>query len=699
MTKRWTIEAGRASPLGATYDGDGVNFAVFSHHATRMYVCLFSEDGKTETDRIALPERDGDVWHGRIPGLRRGTLYGLRAEGPYAPADGHRFNVNKLLLDPYAKRVTGHPEWHDALMGYRVGANDLDLGFDSRDSAPYMPRCVVEDPATPGAKPHRRPMTPIDRTVIYEAHVKGLTALHPTAKPRGTFLGLASDPVLDHLTRLGVTAIELLPVHSFVNDRFLVQKGLTNYWGYQSLSFFAPDPRYLHQSALWEFQHMVSRLHAAGIEVILDVVYNHTGEGSETGPTLSFRGLDNRAYYRLMPDNPRYYVNDTGTGNTLNLDHPMVLRMVMDSLRYWVEVMGADGFRFDLCSTLGRTMEGFDPGASFFDAIRQDPVLSQVKLIAEPWDIGPGGYQVGAFPPPFHEWNDQYRDGVRRFWRGDDDMVPALADRLTGSALQFDHSGRPATASVNLITAHDGFTLTDWVTYNERHNEANGEGNRDGHSENFSDNMGVEGPTDDPVILARRARRRRNMMATLLLSQGTPMILAGDEIGNSQGGNNNAYAQDNETGWIDWPAADKSFCNFTRRLIEVRGRHPILRQKRFLHSRERPADGLADLFWWRPDGEPMAAADWQSHGDILCAELRMASDTPPYAAREDAIYLIFNRGAPVDVTLPPVPESRHWRILIDTSRTDGGTGSDIADSVLEVPADCVMALALEDTDA
>ncbi|MBF9036424.1 glycogen debranching protein GlgX [Rhodobacterales bacterium HKCCE2091] len=690
----WSIVGGRPAPLGATFRGDGVNFAVFSQHATQVHVCLFSEDGRRETQCLPLPERDGDVWHGFVPGLPPGAFYGLRAEGPYAPADGHRFNRHKLLLDPYARRITAHPVWHDALMGYTVGAHDADLSFDTRDSAPFMPRCVVEDPAFSwGAT--RPPLTPMDETVIYEAHVKGLTQLHPQAAPKGTFLGVASDPMLEHLTRLGVTAVELLPVHAFLNDRFLVQKGLRNYWGYQTIGFFAPDPRYLHRGQLWEFQHMVARLHDAGIEIILDVVYNHTGEGSELGPTLSFRGLDNRAYYRLTDGDPRYYVNDTGTGNTLNLDHPMVLRMVMDSLRYWVEVMGVDGFRFDLCATLGRTEAGFDPGAAFFDAVRQDPVLTRVKLIAEPWDIGPGGYQVGAFPPPFHEWNDKYRDGVRRFWRGDEAMLPALADRLSGSALQFDHSGRPATSSVNFVTAHDGFTLADWVAYRDRHNEANGEGNRDGHSENFSDNLGVEGPTDDPRIRDRRARRRRNMMATLLLSQGTPMILAGDEIGNSQGGNNNAYAQDNETGWIDWPRADTGFAEFTRRLIAIRRRHPILRQKRFLHSRERPEDGLSDLFWWRPDGEPMDDARWAEAEHVICVELRMASGTPGYAAREDAIFLVFNRGPEVDVTLPPVSERRRWRIMIDTSEPDGGPTGRIAGAVVEAPAESVMAMVLE----
>ncbi|RQP04368.1 MAG: glycogen debranching enzyme GlgX [Paracoccus sp. BP8] len=669
MTQLRILE-GRAEPLGATFDGEGVNFAVFSEHARRVTLCLFSPDGRAETHRLDLPERDGDVWHGYVPGLRPGQLYGLRADGPYAPAEGHRFNYHKLLLDPYAKRLTRHPVWHDALMGYTVGAPEADLSFDKRDSARFMPRCVVEDPSFAWG-PDQPPRRDIAETVIYEAHVKGLTQLHPDVPHRGTFLGLASDPVLDHLQSLGITALELLPAQVFLNDRFLLEKGLVNYWGYQTLGFFAPDPRYLAKDQIAEFQHMVARMHAAGIEVIMDVVYNHTGEGNELGPTLSFRGLDNRSYYRLQED-PRYYINDTGTGNTLNVNHPMVLRMVMDSLRYWVEVMHVDGFRFDLCATLGRRVRGgFDRSASFFDAIRQDPVLTRVKLIAEPWDIGPGGYQLGGFPPPFLEWNDKYRDGIRRFWRGDARQVPELADRMAGSARQFDHSGRPATASVNFLTAHDGFTLMDVVSYSEKHNAANGEENRDGHSENFSDNMGAEGPSDDPAILDARARRRRNLLATLLLSQGTPMLLAGDELGNSQAGNNNAYCQDNEIGWVQWQGADPAFLDFTRRLIAFRRAHPILRQKRFLHSRPRLTDGLPDLFWLRPDGAQMTPADWGNPElRVLCAELRMAAGTPDYAQREEALFLVFNNGAPLDVVLPERPEGWRWRLHLDTSRPD-----------------------------
>ncbi|AJE47779.1 glycogen debranching protein GlgX [Celeribacter indicus] len=691
--REYSILAGRAAPLGATFDGEGVNFAVFSQHARRITLCLFSPDGKTETHRLDLPERDGDVWHGYIPGLRPGRLYGIRADGPYAPEEGHRFNSNKLLLDPYAKRITGHPDWHDTLMGYKVGHGQADLSFDKRDNARYMPRCVVEDVLFAWGR-DTPPRVPHEETVIYEAHVKGLTQLHPDVIRKGRFLGLASDAVLDHLVRLGITAIELLPSQAFLNDRFLIEKGLVNYWGYQTIGFFAPEPRYLENGQIAEFQHMVARLHAAGIEVIMDVVYNHTGEGNELGPTLSFRGLDNRSYYRLQ-ENPRYYINDTGTGNTINMDHPMVLRMVLDSLRYWVEVMHVDGFRFDLAATLGRTPTGFDRNAAFFQAIRQDPVLTQVKLIAEPWDIGPGGYRVGGFPPPFLEWNDKFRDGIRRFWRGDPGHVPVLADRITGSALQFDHSGRPATSSVNFVTAHDGFTLMDVVSYSAKHNEANGEGNRDGHNDNGSDNMGVEGQTDDPAIVAARAQRRRNLLATLLFSQGTPMIVAGDELGNSQRGNNNAYCQDNEIGWIDWPEADWAFFDFVRRLIAFRRDHPILRQKRFLHAHERLIDGIEDLFWWRPDGVPMQDADWNAPDlRTLCVEMRIASGTPAYAQREEAVFLVFNRGEAVTVHLPPCPENRRWRLWIDTGHPDID-GEVVDGGFLKAGRETVLALELE----
>ncbi len=692
MSATHSIEPGCPDPLGAAFDGGGVNFAVFSEHASRIEICLFSPDGQRETARIALRERTGHVWHGRVPGLLPGQLYGLRAHGPFRPEEGHRFNPHKLLIDPYARRLTGHPRWSDALLGYNPDTRAADLTFSTRDSARFMPRCVVEE-VTPLA-PATRPETPLRESVIYEAHVKGLTAQMPGAAGAGGFLALASDPVLEHLTRLGVTAIELLPVQAFLNDRFLVQKGLTNYWGYQTLGFFAPDPRYLSGGRIDEFRHMVARLHAAGIEVILDVVYNHSCEGNQLGPTLSFRGLDNASYYRLAPE-PRYYIDDTGCGNTLNLDHPMVLRMVMDSLRYWAGVMGVDGFRFDLATTLARRAEGFDPLSPFLAAIRQDPLLSRLKLVAEPWDIGPGGYQLGAFGHPFLEWNDKFRDTVRRFWRGDAMQAADLAARVTGSAPQFDHGGRAATSSVNLITAHDGFTLADLVSYVERHNTPNGEENRDGHHSNFSDNLGVEGPTEDAGILAARDQRRRNLMATLMLSQGTPMLLAGDEVGNGQAGNNNAYCQDNPTGWIDWAGKGGAMEAFTARLIAFRKAHPILRQKLFLHSRERATDGVEDVLWWHASGRAMTDADWRDE-DLrhLVVEMRTASSTPPQDALEYAICLVFNAGDALRVVLPPCPAGMHWSCQIDTGAPEAAPRAETGPE-MEVAAATVLALVLE----
>ena len=662
MTKH-VVTGGVAAPLGATVTEGGVNFAVFSDNATRMTLCLFGECGET---RIDLPEREGGVWHGHVAGLKAGQLYGYRAHGPYRPDEGHRFNANKLLIDPYARALTGHPVWTETVYGYAHGAVAGDLAFDARDSAGAMPKCIVSDFA-PGPADH--PRRPWDETVIYEAHVKGLTRLMDGVDAPGTFAALGSAQVIGHLEALGVTAVELLPVQAFLDDHFLVRKGLVNYWGYQPWGYFAPEPRYLAGRGPEVFRRVVDQLHRAGIEVILDVVYNHTGESDHLGPTLAFRGLDNLSYYRLERD-PRYYVNDTGTGNTLNIDHPMVLRMVMDSMRYWVEVMGVDGFRFDLCATLGRTGEGgFDRGAAFFDAVRQDPVLTRTKLIAEPWDIGPGGYQLGSFPPPFHEWNDRFRDGVRRFWRGDPGRVPDLADRITGSAGVFDRAGRAATTSVNLITAHDGMTLADLTLYSRRHNVVNGEGGADGHSEDFSDNLGEEGPTKDRARAEARAQRRRNLLATLLLSQGTPMLLAGDEIGNTQNGNNNAYNQDNETAWLDWNEVDEQMLGFARRLIEFRKAHPIVSQRQFLHSRERAIDRTPDLFWRREDGAAMTTDDWNDPARrLLAVEMRTASGTPPYRSLEYAIFMIFNAGEETEVVLPDPPEGQVWCVHLNTAR-------------------------------
>jgi len=697
MNLRATLTAGSPDRLGAHYDGEGVNFALFSEHASRVTLCLFDETGRTEIANIDLPDCTDHVWHGHIAGLKPGQHYGYRVHGPYRPHEGLRFNPFKLLVDPYARRLSGHPVWNDALMGYVVGAPQADLSFDRRDSAAYVPRSIVVDDRFDWGD-ERPPRTSLTETVIYEAHVRGLTMRHPRLHAPGNFRAIASDAMLDHLVRLGVTAIELLPVQAFVNDRFLVDKGLTNYWGYQTLGFFAPDTRYMERGDIAEFQAMVARLHKAGIEVILDVVYNHTCEGNQLGPTLSFRGIDNASYY-VLADDRRHYIDHTGCGNTLNVAHPMVLRMVMDSLRYWVETMHVDGFRFDLAPAMGRGPGGFDARAPFFQALRQDPVLSRVKLIAEPWDIGPGGYRLGGFPPPFLEWNDRYRDTVRSFWRGDPGRAPDMASRLVGSALEFDHSGRAATSSVNFVTAHDGFTLADVVSYAHKHNEANGEGGRDGHNANYSDNFGVEGPTADPAVAAARTRRRRNMLATLMLSQGTPMLLAGDELGHTQQGNNNAYCQNNAISWIDWQSADRDFMRWVGRLIAFRKAHPILRQRQFLHARERLLDRIEDLFWRRADGKPMTREDWEDPElRLIAVEVRTASGTPPHASLEYAVFIVLNAGRAAEVVLPEAPAGQHWSVHLDTAHPERAPTR--AGLRLEVPAEAVLALVLEpDADA
>jgi len=675
--------------MGASVAGGGVNFAVFSAHAEAIDLCLFTADGRKELARLPIHERDGDIWHIHVEGLGAGTVYGFRAHGPYAPERGHRFNPNKLLLDPYARAYEGRFRWSDAVMGYKIGSPRGDLSFDARDSAFAVPKAVVADTSPSGGYDwgdDRAPRHAAQDTVIYEAHVKSLTALHPGVAPgsRGTYLGLAADPVIEHLLRLGVTTVELLPVQAFIDDRFLVARGLTNHWGYNTLGFFVPEARYMSRSALHEFQTMVRCLHQAGIEVVLDVVYNHTAEGDEWGPTLSFRGLDNASYYRLAQGG-RYYLNDTGTGNTLNLSHPMVLRMVMDSLRYWVEIGHVDGFRFDLATVLGREAHGFDPQAGFFDAIRQDPVLSRVKLIAEPWDIGPGGYQLGAFPHPFQEWNDRFRDGVRRFWKGDAGQTRDVAARLLGSADKFDHSGRGAGTSVNFVTSHDGFTLEDLVSFTIKRNFANGEDNRDGHHENHSDSFGVEGPTDDPGILAARGLRKRNILATLMLAQGVPMLLAGDEIGHSQGGNNNAYAQDNATSWIDWSRADAGLMRFVQRLTALRRALPILRQGRFLHARQRPSDGVPDVIWRRADGSIPQSEDWHDPSfRCLCVELRSAAEGHDPAP--DAVFAVFNTGPATALVLPGT--APRWELLLDTTRPEFKPADHVP--VGEAPAQSVL---------
>ena len=676
------VGPGWSSPLGATLTGAGANFAVFSAHAEAVDLCLFTPDGQ-ETARLRLPERTGDVWHGFVPDIRPGQLYGYRVHGPYAPAHGHRFNPNKLLIDPYARALIGDVTWDPSLMGYE----GHDLGFDTADSAPFMPRSAVCPADRRAGEP--RPMTRWSETVIYEAHVKGLTQRFPDLEHPGTYLGLAEAPVIAHLRDLGVTAIELLPVHAFITDGFLAERGMTNYWGYQTLSYFAPHPGYAVRDARSEFRQMVERLHGEGIEVLIDVVFNHSCEGDWQGPTLAYRGLDNASYYRLQADG-RSYVNHTGTGNTLDCGNPFVQRMVMDSLRYWVEVMGVDGFRFDLGAVLGRDADAFEAGAALLDMIRQDPMLQEMKLIFEPWDVGPGGYQLGRFPPPFAEWNDVYRDSVRKFWRGDGGRVRGLAYALSGSASLFDHSGRRAWSSVNFVTAHDGFTLADLVSYDAPHNLANGEGGKDGHSHNYSDNMGAEGPTEDPDIRAARIRRVRNMIATLMLSQGTPMLLAGDEIGNSQGGNNNAYAQDNETSWLDWEATDQDMIAFARRAIAFRQANPVLRQSRFLHSRTREG-GHVDLVWRRADGAEMTEKDWATDDlHVLCAEIRMAAESPQYANADTPLYLIFVEGQETEVTPAPAPKDRVWSVAFSTDDTFFG----MVRSSVTVPADTVLVLDL-----
>ena len=611
----YRVWPGRPYPLGATWDGSGTNFALFSAHAEKVELCLFDEDGKQEIARIALPELTHEIWHAYLPDARPGQLYGYRVHGPYEPEAGHRFNPNKLLIDPYAKALAGEIEWNDALFGYTIGDKAGDLSFDERDSAPFIPKCQVIDPAfTWGRRPAQRPW---HETVIYEMHVRGFTMLHPDVPEgaRGTFSGLSTAPVVDYLRDLGITAVELLPVHAFFQDRHLIDRGLRNYWGYNSIGFFAPNPAYLGPEEVNPFKMFVQQMHDAEIEVILDVVYNHTAEGNHMGPTLSFRGIDNKSYYHLMEGDERHYNDFTGTGNALELRHPYVLRMVMDSLRYWVEEMGVDGFPL-------RSGDGPWPGSPapstdmpvFSMPFAQDPVLSTVKLIAEPWDTGDGGYQVGNFPPGWAEWNDQYRDTVRRFWKSDDGQLAPFASRFSASADIYNRRGRRSWSSVNFITAHDGFTLRDLVSYNEKHNKANKEDNRDGSDSNWSWNCGVEGPTDDPKIAELRARQMRNLLATLLFSQGVPMLVAGDEFGRTQGGNNNAYCQDNELSWLDWESIDEegqALLAFTRKVITLRRDHIVFHRDRFFHGQVIPGTDVKDVTWFRPDGAEMSEEDWQ----------------------------------------------------------------------------------------
>jgi glycogen operon protein len=677
MSYEYIISEGSPFPLGATWTGEGVNFALFSAHASKVELCLFDDKGERELTRIELPEYTDEVWHVFVEGLRPGAVYGYRVHGPYAPEAGHRFNPNKLLLDPYAKAHIGELKWDPAVFGYALDGEDEDLGFDERDSAPFVQKCQVVDQNFTWSH-STRTRVPWGETIFYETHVRGYTKRHPAVPEhlRGTFEGLGHDAVIDHIKRLGVTSVELLPIHAFVNDSYLTDKGLTNYWGYNTLGFFAADQRFFAQGggAISEFKQMIDRFHEAGLEVILDVVYNHTAEGSERGPTLSFRGIDNASYYRLMPDQNRYYINDTGTGNTLNLSHPRVLQMVTDSLRYWVTEMKVDGFRFDLATILGREPHGFDEGGGFLDSCRQDPILSSVKLIAEPWDLGPGGYQVGGFPPGWAEWNDRYRDTVRAFWKGDEGVSAEFATRITGSGDKFNHRGRRPWASVNFLTAHDGFTLNDLVSYNDKHNEANGEGGNDGNSNNHSWNCGVEGPSDDAGVRELRERQKRNLLATLLFSQGTPMIVAGDEFGRTQRGNNNAYCQDNEISWVDWEGMTpegKALTEFVRNLTALRHALPVLRRGRFLTGEYNDELEVRDVIWLSPAATELTPEQW-GDANMRCFGLvidgRAQASGIRLPASDATLLLVVNAHHDVvDFKLPEIPGSDQWSCLIDTN--------------------------------
>ena len=678
MKETFAIEPGDGQQLGANFDGKGVNFALFSAHAERVELCLFDPCGKTEIARLELPEYTHEIWHGYVPGLQPGALYGYRVYGPYDPENGHRFNPHKLLIDPYARELEGDIEWNDAHFGYELGHEEKDLSFDTRDSAPFTPKCKVVDPDAFDWQGENRPDVPWPHAVIYETHVKGFTQRNPALPPelRGTFEGLGHQASVDYIKSLGITSVELLPIHWFPDDRHLLDRGLKNFWGYNTLGFFAPASRYYGPAGIAGFRDMVRAFHDAGIEVILDVVYNHTAEGNELGPTLSFKGIDNFSYYQTMPDQHRYYINDTGTGNTVNTSHPRVLQMVMDSLRYWAQAMHVDGFRFDLGTILGREPEGFDPRGGFFDAVTQDPVLSKLKLIGEPWDIGPGGYQVGGFPPGWGEWNDKYRDTVREYWKGDN-VSNDFAARLLGSGDLYDLRGRRPWSSVNFITAHDGFTLNDLVSYNEKHNEANGEDNNDGHNDNRSCNYGEEGPTENQDIVAVRERQKRNFLTTLLFSHGTPMLLAGDEFGRSQQGNNNGYCQDSEISWVNWEALsdqDHALRHFTQRLIALRAEQPLLR-------RESWRDGL-EIRWFNAGGGLQQSEQWDEGSTLGLAISR------PDLEQEEGIWhdvlMLFNPfEGDVPFQIPQFGEGG-WVLELSTAeeKTDGVIITETIDFVL-----------------
>jgi len=674
-----TVYPGSPFPLGATWDGKGVNFAIYAENATGAELCLFeTKEDKRESAKIKIEERTHHVWHVYIPGLKPGQLYGYRMHGPYEPQNGHRFNPNKFLIDPYAKAISGSLQWHDSLFGYELGHPDADLSFSNVDSAPFMPRSVVIDP-TFNWKGDKFPLIPYHKTIIYEVHLKGFTKLHSQIpeKVRGTYSALAHPAVINYLKGLGITAVELMPVHYFISDRHLEESGKKNYWGYNTIGFFAPDVRYASNGTsgeqVFEFKNMVKKLHKAGIEVILDVVYNHTGEGNHLGPTLSFRGVDNASYYRLTGDK-RYYMDYTGTGNTLNANLPNVLRLIMDSLRYWILEMHVDGFRFDLASTLARELHEVDRLSSFFDIIHQDPVISQAKLIAEPWDIGEGGYMVGNFPPGWAEWNGKYRDCMRDYWRGAHSMLSEFAERFTGSSDLYKNDYRHPTASVNFITAHDGFTLNDLVSYNEKHNLDNGENNQDGENHNRSWNCGVEGPTDEPAVQALRNREKRNFLTTLFLSQGVPMLLAGDEISRTQNGNNNAYCHDNEISWINWKKADNELLEFTKRLIHLYKEHNVFSRRDWFKCQPIKGRKLTDIAWFSPDGRKMTAENWRQDF-AKCLGVYMDGhgihlknyDGKPIV--DDSFYVIFNaHNEPVEYKLPTKRYGDHWIKILDTSK-------------------------------
>jgi isoamylase len=675
------VRPGRPYPLGATWDGAGVNFAIFSEHASRVELCLFdSPEARQESQRIPLPEQTDMVWHGYVTGLLPGQLYGYRVYGSYDPAAGHRFNPAKVLLDPYAKAIGRTTRWSEELYGYRFNAPESDLTRDDRDSAAWAPLGAVIDPAfTWGAD--QPPRTPWHKTIIYEVHTKGFTMLHPgvPGKMRGTYAGLASEASIRHLKSLGVTAVELMPVHHHAYEHHLVTKGLTNYWGYNTLAYFAPGVRYAMSAtpveSVREFKSMVRNLHAAGLEVILDVVYNHSAEGNQLGPTISLRGIDNAAYYRLVPDNPRFYMDYTGCGNTLNVVHPRVLQLIMDSLRYWILEMHVDGFRFDLASALARELHDVDKLGAFFDIIHQDPVISQVKLIAEPWDLGHGGYQVGNFPVGWTEWNGKYRDTVRRFWKGDGGMVSELATRLAGSSDLYAQSGRRPYASINFVTCHDGFTLHDLVSYNHKHNDANLEDNGDGENHNLSWNCGLEGPAQDPAIIALREKQKRNFIATLLLSQGVPMISGGDELSRTQNGNNNAYCQDNELSWYHWnlTPAQEDFLEFVRYMIRLRREQPVLTRRKFFQGRLIRGAGVKDIAWYEPNGQEMSDQDWSAHF-VRCLGVRLSgkdsreTDEEGNSIDGGTLFVMLNAHHDVIRFVVPKPgRSQHWERLLDTA--------------------------------